>query len=1313
MEGFFMMRWMMYSVPALVATLAGSVVAAPVSWTGLGDGTNWSDPANWSGGVLPGPADDVTINVAANPTILIAGVSPTIQSLNSAEEIRINTGATLTTSTATSSAPFRIAGGVIQGGSWTFTGAGAFFIITTAEGRLNNPSISGDIIFLDSSARLRIGAATTFTAMRFRNFSQAASFEPGFVLNSQIIADVSSSNGNIELTGNGTFTIGPTGVIATAPGVSASLNIASGFWYSSTTALVVQGIISNAGGGTASVNPSTLSVAAGARLENLGTGTLNVGTRTAPNTWSSSGTIRATSGQINVQDGFTNNGLVEATGTGRVTLEDNWTNSGTLALSGSGRLDLGGTFTTASIGTITRGGGGTEGTLAVAGAWDNTGNTYTFSASAGSFLLSGGTITGGTINPGGGFGLRIGASNNTLNGINYTGEVRLDVSSSRFRMLPGTSIGGVRVTALGCGVSMPPGSTINFPIVIDSNAGIGTFGIDVNSAGTLTFGAGASITSVGNWTGTLSLGPAWWGSAATEFINQGTIVLSGTGRTLTLGGNRVTNNAGASVAVTSGTLTIDPANTDTNTWTSTGTITATDATVNFNDLWSVTGTVNVTNSIVALNGRFETPSLLRFTRSGGQMNIFGRLDNTGQTVTLNAASGAWRLVGGTIVGGSLGGSGANRLVPTGSGGTIDSVNLTSDLSLDESSSRLRLLGTTTATGIRLVGSSAGVSYASGMTINYPIVSDNPSSAIHGVDSITAGSTLTIGPAGSITTAPGSVSTLYVGEAWWGQTSATLTNNGLIASGANDRLLRIQPTSFVNNGTVRVRGGADALVSGLSGNVSGFDIADASSTLSLNGTYALSGTLTIAAGATVTTLGSWSNAGSIVINGGTLNLGGTFNLSNLGAFTNNGGNVSITGTLNNQSGLTLNATTGSWTLNGGTIVGGTVTQTQGARLLFATNAVNDLTDVQVLPELVVASQSARVRLRGTSRSPAYRITGSSAGIGFAPGYVLNETVTVQTAGSAGIETFEAGSLTIGPSGVVRVLSGQMNIGSFWFTATRDVTLQGTIETDGPSSNATVSSTSINFTNLDAATGTLTGGTMRALNGALISPGSNVRRANCTLVFDGNLTLPSAFNTLTDNLGTITLSGGRDAFVLSSQNDATTFTNSGRINLGPGSRFQIGSSGRVANFTQTDSGSTRFDLGGTNVTQHGSMRVFGDAALNGEIEADYVNGFQRVCGQVFEVIDANSRTGQFATSDLPPLTEETVFLLFYAGADVRLTVSARADFNQDGFLDFFDYAEFVECFEGNCPPGLSADFNGDGFVDFFDYLDYVFRFEAGCE
>ncbi|MEK6701309.1 MAG: glycoside hydrolase family 16 protein [Planctomycetota bacterium] len=93
--------------------------------------------------------------------------------------------------------------------------------------------------------------------------------------------------------------------------------------------------------------------------------------------------------------------------------------------------------------------------------------------------------------------------------------------------------------------------------------------------------------------------------------------------------------------------------------------------------------------------------------------------------------------------------------------------------------------------------------------------------------------------------------------------------------------------------------------------------------------------------------------------------------------------------------------------------------------------------------------------------------------------------------------------------------------------------------------------------------------------------------------------------------------------------------------------------------------------------------------------------------------------------PPNTATVrVVLIFFQPAmaagsamidDVELIPLAPcpADFNQDFAVDFFDYDEFVTCFEGgSCPPGTSADFDADGTTDFFDYDGFVLAFEQGC-
>jgi hypothetical protein len=56
-----------------------------------------------------------------------------------------------------------------------------------------------------------------------------------------------------------------------------------------------------------------------------------------------------------------------------------------------------------------------------------------------------------------------------------------------------------------------------------------------------------------------------------------------------------------------------------------------------------------------------------------------------------------------------------------------------------------------------------------------------------------------------------------------------------------------------------------------------------------------------------------------------------------------------------------------------------------------------------------------------------------------------------------------------------------------------------------------------------------------------------------------------------------------------------------------------------------------------------------------------------------------------------------------------VPCLPDFNLDGFVDFFDYDEFVGSFESGA---VKADFNRDGFIDFFDYDGFVGAFEQGC-
>jgi hypothetical protein len=94
--------------------------------------------------------------------------------------------------------------------------------------------------------------------------------------------------------------------------------------------------------------------------------------------------------------------------------------------------------------------------------------------------------------------------------------------------------------------------------------------------------------------------------------------------------------------------------------------------------------------------------------------------------------------------------------------------------------------------------------------------------------------------------------------------------------------------------------------------------------------------------------------------------------------------------------------------------------------------------------------------------------------------------------------------------------------------------------------------------------------------------------------------------------------------------------------------------------------------------------------------------------FEAVAFDAATGELF------LVNESAFFDcagFYLLTPV--TPACPVDFNDDGFVDFFDFDDFVACFEGGpCPAGKTADFNNDGFTDFFDFDDFVLGFESGC-
>jgi hypothetical protein len=134
------------------------------------------------------------------------------------------------------------------------------------------------------------------------------------------------------------------------------------------------------------------------------------------------------------------------------------------------------------------------------------------------------------------------------------------------------------------------------------------------------------------------------------------------------------------------------------------------------------------------------------------------------------------------------------------------------------------------------------------------------------------------------------------------------------------------------------------------------------------------------------------------------------------------------------------------------------------------------------------------------------------------------------------------------------------------------------------------------------------------------------------------------------------------------------------------------------------------GSTEVAAH--IHGFADAGVNAGVLNPLAAGARKI--GVWNYPNAAAELGI-----LQEKTYVNIHTNVFGGGEIRGQIRwcdngfCPADFNGDGFLDFFDYDEYVTCYEtGVCPPGKDADFNGDGFADFFDYDAYVGAFESGC-
>ena len=139
---------------------------------------------------------------------------------------------------------------------------------------------------------------------------------------------------------------------------------------------------------------------------------------------------------------------------------------------------------------------------------------------------------------------------------------------------------------------------------------------------------------------------------------------------------------------------------------------------------------------------------------------------------------------------------------------------------------------------------------------------------------------------------------------------------------------------------------------------------------------------------------------------------------------------------------------------------------------------------------------------------------------------------------------------------------------------------------------------------------------------------------------------------------------------------------------------------------------FQIGGTQAGQFGRLTANTAASihLDGACVVRFDDGYTPLRGDSWDIVSAQSRTGEFATFDFPPAPFGLTYRVFYQPGRVFVRLTCSSDFDGDNVLNFFDVSTYLALFNAKDPRAdLSAPF---GQFNFFDIAAFINNFNAGC-
>jgi len=1048
-----------------------------ISWAGAVSG-DWATGSNWSGGIVPGANDDVTIGLTGAYTVHIttpvAANSLTIS--NSLATIIANSSLTLTGAMNLTGTFNLGVGGAVIGGTIVDSGSHLF----CNGGTLNGVAYQGQ---LDLTS-----GGQTVTIINGITLSGAGGTGP---------ANVNTNHATINFQGTQTFdnasvSLANSSINVTDPaGSGAVLTIGANTLIGSFNAATVNTINDAGGAGDGILNLGQIQVGTG-NVTVTGNSFVNQGSVAIQNASSAhltftsssfvnSGTISAAGGGMLqfLDASFTNNGQISLSGTTQLTIGktgSSWTNSGgTISLSG-GVLLLDGNFTTANLGSIT----GSGGSLKILGALDNSsGNLSIGAASAFTAATLSGSITNGFVNGPGGNGLVM--AGGTLDGVSLAGNLDLSASGATGTIKHGITLAGASGTGNSTILLTGSGSVLSVDgTTLLNNATITLAGTlaSTDQAATgavLTLGPQTAITQTGA-TATLSSAMG----AGDGIVLQGTLTVTASqGQVL----NLLTPTPSACPTVNTGSF---------------DTINLVNGQVGGTVLILNGGSFNIGNGTSIKGGTIVDPGSLLKVPGAGTLDgdIYeGVLDLSGISNSLTIVNG--------ITFSGAGGTGNATINLTGTGSLTFKGNETADNVLIN-------LGTN-QNGISTLASSDPQGVGGILTLG-------PNTTIVQVGNKAQLTSTSIGSDGIIN--QGTI-TAGLSTGRLGLSPFNFTNQGAV-NVSNGDMVDIAATNFTNaaSGTVTVTTGATLSIDGTGAWSNSGTISETNATLNLGGN--------------VTTAG----LGNITRSGGTVNITGK--LDNTGATIAFGagtalGAVNLSGTIKNG---TIQSTaagfTGSPSFGGGTLDGvtyqGTLDMTTDQGQLTIVNGITFTGAGGTGAATVnISGAGASITARGNETFDNATINIGTNGNGSAviTAYDPFSTGTILTFG-ANLTINQTGARAQFNTSTTPASDGFVNLGTInaGFSGGRFTLVAEALGVGGQFTNSgTINASNTDMVEVGATTFTNTAtGIVNVTTGATFTIDGSGSWSNAGLLSETGGTLILGGNFTTAGLGTVTRSGG---------------------------------------------------------------------------------------------------------------------------------------------------------------------------------------------